>query len=330
MRVGIVGSGTMAGMHVGAWQNTDANLVGLYSLDSKTSAELSKAYKLKVFNDFDELLDNVDIVDICIPTDLHKEFTIKAANANKQVICEKPIALNTKDAQEMIEACDKAGVRLFIAQVVRFFPQYRKAFDQVRSGVIGDLGLMRLNRMGYMPQGYEDWYADENRSGGIILDIMIHDIDYAIWLAGKVKRVYAKTVKNNNPAVSADYALVTLKFESGAMAILDGGWAYPTGNFKTSFDIAGSDGVIEWDMGDANSIKPMLEKPSETSSAPVAVPQSVMAESPYTTQIKHYYDAVINNKEFYVTPYDAMAAIEVALAAKESLKTGKPVYLGGK
>ncbi len=328
MRVGIVGSGTMAREHLNAWRQTEAEIVGLYSLDKKTSKLLIGDSELQSFDSYEQLLDKVDIVDICLPSDLHKSFTIQAANAGKEVICEKPIALNVDDAKEMISACNKAGVRLFIAQVVRFFPQYRKAYQQVQSGVIGDLGVIRLKRMGYMPSGFKNWYADENRSSGIIMDIMIHDIDYALWLGGKVKRVFAKTVKNKNPQVLADYALVTLKFESGAMAILDGGWAYPSGNFKTSLDIAGSEGVIEWKMDDSKSIKTILQDNNKETAA-VAVPQSILAESPYTTQIKHYYNAIVNNTKFDVSPQDAMAAVEVALAAKESLKTAKPVYLGG-
>ena len=329
MRVGIVGSGTMAGVHIDGWQHTDAELVGLFSIDPKTSKKLAESSNLQVFSNYQELLDSVDIVDICIPTDLHKEFTIAAAQAGKQIICEKPIALNPDDAQEMIDACKKNNVRLFIAQVVRFFPMYRKAQEQISAGVIGDIGVMRLKRMGYMPYGFENWYADENRSGGIIMDILIHDIDYALWLAGKAKRVYAKTIKSKNPEITADYALITIKFENNAMAIIDGGWAYPHGNFSTSLDIAGSDGVIEWKMTDANSIKPILKEDNKNIAA-VAVPQSVLEQSPYATQIQHFYNALKNNTEFDVTPQDALNAIELALAAKESLQTGKPVYLGGK
>ncbi len=329
MRVGIVGSGTMAGIHIDGWQHTDADLLGLYSIDPKTAHSLAENNNLKIFASYEELLENVDIVDICTPTDLHKDFTLRAAAAGKDIICEKPIALNVSDAKEMIATCQENNVRLFIAQVVRFFPMYRKAQEQVQAGAIGEIGVMRLYRMGYMPQGFENWYADENRSGGIIMDIMIHDIDYALWLAGKAKRVYAKSIKSQHPEISADYALVTIKFENNAMAILDGGWAFPSGNFTTSLDIAGSEGVIEWKMSDANSIIPSLKK-NEADIAPVAVPQSVLEQSPYATQIQHFYDAIKNGTEFDVTPQDALNAIELALAAKESLETGQPVYLGGK
>ena len=329
MRVGIVGSGTMARVHIDGWQHTDADLVGLFSIDPKTATSLAKNNNLQEFSSYQELLDNVDIVDICIPTDLHKDFTLQAAKAGKDIICEKPIALNPKDAKEMIDVCQNNNVRLFIAQVVRFFPMYRKAQEQISAGAIGEIGVMRLKRMGYMPHGFENWYADENRSGGIIMDILIHDIDYALWLAGKAKRVYAQSIKSKNPEITADYALITIKFENNAMAIIDGGWAYPHGSFTTGLDIAGSDGVIEWKMTDANSIKPMLKAKNKDVPA-VAVPQSVLNQSPYATQIQHFYDAIINKTEFDVSPQDALNAIELALAAKESLQSGKPVYLGGK
>ncbi len=332
MRVGIVGAGTMANVHAAGWKATDAALVGVMSKNQASALEFSQKYKTKVFSSCEELLQNIDIVDICTPTDLHKDLTLQAAKAGKHVICEKPIALTFQDGQEMIEACKNAGVRLFIAMVVRFFPQYRLAQQTVSSGQLGKIGVMRFKRMGYQPTGDEGWFTNEARSGGMVVDLMIHDFDYARWLGGEVKQVFAKSVRSKNlhskdHSATGDYALVTLSFDNGKMALIEGGWIYPPGTFRTGFDIAGSDGLLEWKSDDAVTIQPFL-KPKETTTVDrVGVPSSILAEDPYTTEIKHAYDCIKNNKPFLVTAEDGLEALRIALTAKESLKTGKAISL---
>lgn len=226
----------------------------------------------------------------------------------------------------MIEVCSKMNVRLFIAQVVRFFGQYRAAQEILKSGQLGNLGVLRLKRAGYPPN--PTWFSDESKSGGMVMDLMIHDFDYAINLGGKVARVYATSARASNPTSSSDYALVTLGFESGAMAQIEGSWAYPKGTFRTSLDVAGSQGLIEWHSDDSSTIKSFLE-PQGTEVGAVGIPSSVLAEDPYTTQIKHFKHAIITDTPFVVTPEDSLAALEIALAARESLQSGRAVHLGG-
>ncbi len=327
MRVGIVGTGTMGGVHAAGWKQTDAKLVGVMSKNKAAALELAKKHSTKVFDTYEDLLGQVDIIDICTPTDFHKDMVLQAAKAGKHIICEKPIALTVEDGETMIEACDKAKVRLFIAMVVRFFPQYSAAQKAVSSGQIGKVGVMRFKRVGYQPIGDEAWFTIEARSGGMLVDLMIHDFDYARWLGGEVKRVFAKSVRTQDPKAPGDYALVTLGFADGRMALVEGGWAYPPGYFRTSLDIAGSDGVLEWRSDDAVTIQPFLKPTGETSVARVGVPSSILAEDPYTTEIKHAYDCIKNNKPFLVTAEDGLEALRIALAAKESLKTGRAVQL---
>jgi predicted dehydrogenase len=334
MRVGIVGAGTMAGVHAAGWKHTDAELVGVMSKDKTGALGLAQKHNTETFDSYESLLESVDIIDICTPTDFHKDMVLQAARAGKHIICEKPIALTVEDGQAMIEACNKANVRLFIAMVVRFFPQYSAAQKVVSSGQLGQLGVMRFKRVSYQPTGQEGWFTDEARSGGMLVDLMIHDFDYARWLGGSVtkssvKRVFAKSVRTQDPKAPGDYALVTLGFDDGRMALIEGGWAYPPGYFRTSMDIAGSDGVIEWRSDDAVTIQPFLKPTGEKDVARVGVPSSILAEDPYTTEIKHAYNCIKNNKEFLVTAQDGLEALRIALAAKESLVTGKAVHLRG-
>jgi myo-inositol 2-dehydrogenase / D-chiro-inositol 1-dehydrogenase len=327
MRVGLVGSGVMGGVHAQAWLEADAQVVGVYSASLESALGLAAQYGARVCSSLSELLEHSDVVDLCVPTHLHHAMTLEAACAGKHVVSEKPMALKISDARAMIEACELAGVRLFIAHVVRFFPQYRAARDAVQSGQIGDLGVMRLKRAAYQPRvSGENWFLDPTKSGGMILDLMVHDFDYARWIGGPVTRVFAKSARAIRTDSPIDYALVTLEFESGAMAQVEGGWAYPAGVFRTGFDIAGSSGLIEWNSDNTNTIKSFLE-PVNASTAEVGLPLSILAEDPYVTQIKHVKHALETGSEFLVTPQEALEALRIGLAAKRSLETGRSISL---
>jgi myo-inositol 2-dehydrogenase / D-chiro-inositol 1-dehydrogenase len=327
MRIGLVGAGSMGHVHAAAWLEAGAQVVAVNSASLESALGLAAQYGARVCSSLGELLEHVDVVDLCVPTHLHHAMTPEAASAGKHVVCEKPMALDLKDARAMIEACEKAGVRLFIAHVVRFFPQYRAAREAMQSGQIGNLGVVRLKRAAYQPRvSGENWFLDPQKSGGMILDLMVHDFDYARWLGGPIARVFAKSARASRADSPTDYALVTLEFESGAMAQVEGGWAYPAGVFRTGFDIVGSSGLIEWSSDNTNTIKSFLE-PTNSSAAEVGLPLSILAEDPYVTQIKHVKQALETGTEFLVTPTEALEALRIGLAAKRSLETGQSVSL---
>ena len=329
MRVGIVGTGSMGHTHAKAWLEAGCEVAGVISGHLERAEQFALQHQTKAFSSLEALLEEVDVLDICAPTHLHRSMTQAAAFAGKHVICEKPIALTLEDASAMIEVCSSHNVRLFIAQVVRFFPQYRAAQEILNSRQLGNLGVLRLKRMGYQPKSIaENWFLDETKSGGMVMDLMVHDFDYARWLGGEVTRVYARSARATSPKSISDYALVTLGFASGAIAQIEGGWAYPKGTFRTSIDIAGSEGLIEWHSDSSSTIKSFL-KVGDAEVDAVGIPSSVLSEDPYTTQIKHFQHAITTNTPFDVSPEDALAALEIALAARESLATGRAVHLGG-
>jgi predicted dehydrogenase len=306
-----------------------AELVGIVANRPDGSAnELATQYGMRAYQRYEDLLANVDIIDLCVPTDLHHSMVIQAAKAGKHIVCEKPIALTVADGRAMIDTCRAAGVRLFIAMVLRFVPQYRAAWQVIDEGKIGKLGVIRLTRAAYQPRKAADnWFVDEKRSGGMILDLMIHDYDYARWLAGNVVRVFAKSVRAARPDAPGDYALVTLRFSDGAIAHIEGGWAYPPGYFRTSIELAGLDGVLEWASDGSDPLHTYLSNPVTEEAADVGLPAGLVAESPFTTELRHFYDALINNKPFSVTAEDGLAALQIALAVRESLTTGRSVTI---
>ncbi len=325
MKIGLVGIGSMGHAHASAWRGLGADLVGVTARSDDSAAEFAEQFGVSAYDTFEELLEVVDIVDLCIPTDLHRQFTEQAAAAGKHVICEKPIALTLEDAQAMEAACEGAGVRLFIAQVVRFFPHYRAARDLLASGALGDLGTLTLRRVSSAPMGGKSWFADEARSGGMIFDLMIHDLDYARWLGGPVERVYARSLRGQNPGAGHDYAQVTLRFASGALALVEGGWVLPPGEFRTALDVAGTDGLIEWNSDSGDSVREFLHKPETDEFAGVGLPSLAFARDPFEVELGHALNAIRNDLPFDVSAREATQALDLAISARASLSSGAPV-----
>src|SRR5574341_901015 len=152
MRVGIVGAGFMGTTHAAGWAETPAEIVGFTAQTQQESGALAEQYNTKVYPDLDTLLADVDVLDICSPTHLHHEMALKAAAAGKHIVCEKPLARTTEQAQEILNACHKTGVQLLVAHVVRFFPEYALAHSAVAEGQIGKPAVIRLHRGSYRPK----------------------------------------------------------------------------------------------------------------------------------------------------------------------------------
>jgi predicted dehydrogenase len=160
----------------------------------------------------------------------------------------------------------------------------------------------------------------------MILDLMIHDFDYARWIAGEVERVFAKNITSTQPDAPVDYGLVILKHRSGAISHVEGSWAYPPPLFRTRFEIAGADGLLEFDSGRMAAIGLHLHQ-QETAAPDVPLPSSPLRESPYTTQLKAFYRALTDDAPVPVSATDGLAALQIALAAIESAQTGVAVTL---
>ena len=328
MKVGIVGVGFMGTTHAAGWAETPAEIVGFTAETQREAGTISKQYDTRVYPSLEEMLPLVDVVDICSPTHLHHEMALKAAAAGKHIICEKPLARTTKQAKEIVTACQKAGVQLLVAHVVRFFPEYALAHEAVTEGQVGKPGVIRLHRGSYRPKKPAgNWFLDEVKSGGILMDLMIHDYDYARWVAGEVDSVSARRVTQRHPEAPVDYGLVILSHRSGALSHISGAWAYPPPTFRTHLEIAGDRGLIEFDSDGTAPIQNLILKTGLSDAADVALPSSPVSESPYTTQIKEFYRALADGATPRVNLGDGLAAVQIAEAALESAYSGQPVKL---
>lgn len=323
----VVGLGTMGGVHSQAYAGMDnAKLVGVVDINEEKATELATKFGAKAFVSLEQALaslERVDIVDICLPTPLHKPYVMQAADAGKHIICEKPMARSLGDAEDMIGYCREKGVKLFIGHVLRFFPEYVLAKKLVDEQSAGTIAVARTTRGGRFPRAWNNWYADFDSSGGLTLDMLIHDIDFLRWCFGEVERVYAKGTLGRG-LEDLEYALVTLRFRSGTIAHLEGTWAHDA--FSMKFELAGTTGVIDYDSA---KDKPMMafSRAAGEGAAGVAVPESPLKDNPYALELKHFLACIERDEAPLVSTEDAYEAMRIALAAIESMQTGKPVTL---
>ncbi len=223
LRVAIVGVGGMGGCHFDIYKNIkDIELVAACDLQLDKLKVKAAGMDINLYSDYDEMLEaeKPDIVDVSTPTYLHKEMSIKAMAAGADVICEKPMTLTPEDATEMIDAANKYGKTFMIAHVVRFMKAYRFLEDAIRSGRNGKLLKLDIKRISSTPTwSFENWFLDEKRSGGVVLDLAIHDIDYMQNIFGnpdEISGVYYD-MKNDTTYISAcyDYGDFSVSIQSG-------------------------------------------------------------------------------------------------------------------
>src|SRR5918998_3356790 len=245
MRVGLVGAGFMGGVHLNAYASIpEVEVVGVADARVEAAVAGAKIVGARPYASYEELVAAEDIegVDVCVPTAFHRDLAVRAAGEGRHVILEKPIALTIEDAQEILEAFSGDGPRLFVGHVVRFFPEYVGIKEKIDAGELGTIGVVRTSRRSPLLLGWNDWYADWRISGGVLVDLVIHDFDFLRWTLGEVERVYACGV-GGREYNRLDYALVTLRFRGGAIAHVEGQWGYP-GPFNYSIEVAGSRALV--------------------------------------------------------------------------------------
>ncbi|MDR6550094.1 Gfo/Idh/MocA family oxidoreductase [Paenibacillus qinlingensis] len=325
MKVAVIGCGGMGQWHALSYMKmSGVELVGVCDNVLSFAEEVAKKTGTNAFESFEEMVAAVDfdVVSVAVPSYLHKELVCQAAKAGKHVICEKPIALALEDAKEMIRCCEENDVRLFVGHVVRFFPEYSQMKKQIDAGEIGKVGVVNARRVGSHPGNARPWFKDADKSGGVIVDLMIHDIDFMRWTLGEVKSVYGM----NKCDADMDYALVTLVFESGAVANLEAFWGYP-GSFRYAAEFAGSQGLVRTDSMDAQSLQIRKVASEENQGKVVEIPQSPNFNDPYYIELEHFLNSIRYGTEPIVTAHDAVKALEIANAALTSIRTGKSVLL---
>ena len=318
-RVGIVGTGFIATKHAAAWKVIGAPPAAfLYAEPGITHLQ---RYQAEFFTELEPFLDAVDLVDICVPTDLHPQFALAAAQAGRSTICEKPLSLTVEEGIQVIEAFDRSNALFIVGHQLRFSPEYAAAREAIMAGKIGDPAVLRFSRLSFAPRRPAgSWFADPNKSGGILFDLMIHDLDLARWIAGDVVTVYARCSPGG-----PGHAIAILKHASGAISHLEASWSEPAPVFRTSFEIAGSKGMISYSSADTVPLSARLHVQGEA--ANTGLGSLDLAANPFELELRHFLDLVDKRIKPVLTARDGLLAVQLAVAARESVATGREVAI---
>jgi predicted dehydrogenase len=293
VRVGVVGPGYIGARHIEAWRHLGVALHG-YARSRSRRAEVAAAYPEVTWQpSLPALLAAVDVVDVCTPTDTHAGLAVQAAAAGKHVICEKPFARTLDEADSMLAACANAAVQLHVAHVGRYAGAYAAAREAVAEGEVGTIRTLSLYRGGAAP-AWADWFADPTRSGGVLLDLGIHDIDFARWVAGEVVDVTGELV---GPGVG--HAVLT--HAGGARSGITAEWGEIGRPFHTEFDIVGTEGAVRHDSNADHAHRPA---------------------DPTVEMLAEFRAAIRGGPAPRVTVADARAALRIALAAADAALIG--------
>ena len=313
MRIGIAGAGFMARTHAAAYAEMDVDVVAVSSPSGPDEFIAEFEFDAAAHTDVSTLCESeaIDYLDVCTPTHTHLELVRTAADAGVDVFLEKPIAGTLKTAREIADTVDDAGLTLMVGHVVRFMPNYRRA----RALEIGSEGVARARRLSPFPEwGSADWFADREKSGGVFVDLAIHDLDYLRWCWGNVERVFARRTRDDR----AEHGFVTLRFENGAVGYVEASWAQPESRPLTAeLEFAGDDGLVEFSSADET---PYREWTDES-----AVVESPIARDGYRRELEHFVTCLESGDEPDVGADEAVEALRLAIAAERSADRGQPV-----
>jgi predicted dehydrogenase len=331
IRVGLLGSGFMGKTHAQAWRKLENAKVMVVAGSSLASvADLAAWVHSEATSSLDEVIarKDVDAIDICLPTNMHEEFAVKALSSGKHVLCEKPLALSLESADRIFDAADKSGKILMVAQVLRFWPQYRAAYEIVRSGELGQLLTVRASRTSRRPD-WGAWFNDPVMSGGALFDLHIHDLDYLVSLWGKPRSVHALGIYSCYR--SWDYVSTHLDFGYGK-AEIEASFLMPaTYPFTMELRLLFERGLLEYNFRVAGNVDSCDSSESRLTlwkaDGPMLFP-AVPETDGYLAEIRHFVDCIVVGKQSELTPNaEVRLVLQVISAIKKSLETGTPVRL---
>lgn len=325
----VIGCGYIGERHAAIWRQLPyTELVSVYDVDRSRAEEVAEQYGGQVCGALEEAIGaaGVDMVSICTDDQSHLEPSRAAAAAGKQILLEKPLATSLEEADAIIAAASEAGVTLMVAHVVRFDPRYSMAKQEIDAGAVGDIVHLYGRRNNVVASG--------RRIGSrtsVAFFLGVHDIDIMRWFSGSdIVKVHAEGARKVLADVGADDTIFALfRFANGAVGCLETCWAMPSGvpsKIDARMDVVGSCGQVSVEVhGDG-----LLVAGEESATRPEIVYGPVVAgqqAGALRAELEHFAQCVLTGGEPLVSPQDARAAVEVAAAIHDSLRTGAPVVL---
>ncbi len=341
INVALVGCGRIAARHsdlLGRNQISGARLAAVCDLVAQKAQSIGDEHRVPWFTDMDAMIGemgkNIDVVAVLTPSGLHAEHVLHLAEYKKHLIVEKPMALRTDDADAMIGACDRQGVRLFVVMQNRFnvpVQRLRRALESGRFGkcVLGTVRVRWCRTQAYYDQ--DPWRGTWAYDGGVLANQACHHIDLLNWMMGDVQCVFAKGIHALAETEVEDTAIATLKFKSGALGVIEATTATRPRDIEASISILGESGAVEIGGAAVNRIKTWqftkeLPEDSETVEKYSENPRDV-----YGFGHKAYYqnilDCLTNGAVPRVDGVEGRKSVQLISALYESIATGREVHL---
>ncbi len=340
----IIGCGMIAKFHARAIaEMKGSKLVACHSRALEKAAEFTSQFGGKPYSDLQKMLSDpaVDIVTICTPSGAHLEPAIAAARAGKHVLVEKPLEITTARCDKLIEACDRAGVRLGTIFPSRFHRSAELLKNAVDAGRFGSIALAAAYVKWYRTQQYYDsgmwrgtWKLD---GGGALMNQAIHSVDLLLWLMGPVKSLSAMTALRAHERIEVeDAAVAALEFESGALGSIEATTAAYPGSLKR-IEIAGSTGyatleeeaLIKWDFAKTLKADEKIKEGMKTNSTGGgASDPAAIGHKAHQSLFEDFVKSLKKGTPNLIDGLEGRKSVELINAIYRSAKTGRRVSVG--
>ncbi len=338
VRVGLIGTGFVGDIHAAAYRMVpDAEVVAVASPTPGKARRFAEERDIpKAFEDYRAVLalPEIELIDICVPNDLHAQITIDAAAARKHVLCEKPLCRTLEEADRMIDACRRAGVLLLYAEELCFAPKYVRAKALVEEGALGRAFLVKQSEEHFGP--HMPWFWDVERSGGgVLLDMGCHSIEYARWVFGKppVKSVFANlgVHVHADKTRGEDHSLCIVEYEGGLIGLAENSWA-KQGGVDDRVEIYGSGGFTRADLLRGSSLLTYsepgygyaVEKAATTRGWTFTMFEEIWNYG-FPQELAHFVRCVQGVDKPVETGEDGREVLRIICAAYESAGTGRRI-----
>lgn len=330
LRFGVIGAGRIGKLHTEHLVNRipGVEVAAVADVDSKMAQAAADQFHIPAaFEDYHAILSDpgIDAVAICSSTDTHARIIVEAAQAGKHIFCEKPIDFDLNKIDAALEAAEKAGVKLQIGFNRRFDPNFRRVRAMIAEGKIGTPQILRITSRDPAPPPIS--YVKV--SGGLFLDMTIHDFDMARYLSGsEVEEIYAAAGVMVDPAIGdagdVDTAIITLRFANGAIGTIDNSRKAIYG-YDQRVEVFGSEGMVQ-----ANNNTPDQSIHFDAEGVHSAKPLYFFLEryvESYIAEMKAFVQSIRENTPPPVTGIDGRIPVVMGMAAKKSYLEGRPVKL---
>ena len=315
VRVGLVGVGGMGGCHFYNYEKVEnAELVAVCDVREDVAKEKVGDRNIKIYTSLDKMLKNeeLDMIDICTPSYMHKNMAIKLLNKGYHVLCEKPMTLKGSDAKQVIEAANSTDKNFMVAHVVRFMAPYMHLKSVIESGELGKLIRLDMKRISGIPcWSWEDWMRDEKKSGGVATDLSIHDIDFVQSILGLPDKIqaYRYNMKDNNDTV------ITNMVYGDTLVTCEGAW-YNTGiPFHANFLAVFQNGSVELTdkLYQNGEVVDLGAKKSDDADLGI----NVGNDDGYLKEMQYFVNCIIEGKKpTYVTPESSAQSVSLVDSIK--------------